>query len=334
MPAVVFAHADALPLLLLAPGVWLLLVLRARARRRALREVVGRRATELASEASEVRRRARRTAIGLAFLLAILAALGPLLGEARGEPEWRGVDLVVCLDVSRSMWARDLAPDRLGRAQATIRALADAAAGDRLALVVFAGEARLLVPLTRDRATFTALAAAADPTSVRRGGTDLGAALERALEALGGSASEHSAILLLTDGEDLSGRGLRAAEAAARRGVAVHAVGYGTRLGSKIVLQADGRETYLRDARGREVVSTLEATSLRRIAEAANGAYVEAAEETTPLVSLYEREIRPRAQRALARAGGGTKENHFQWPLAAALALWLFAWAVSDRRRG
>ncbi|MDJ0974966.1 MAG: VWA domain-containing protein [Planctomycetota bacterium] len=328
-----FLHADWLPLLLLAPLLYGALELRERRRRRTLRQVIGRRAAELTQESARKRRAFRRVAVSLGVLLALLAALGPLVGEAEGQPEWRGVDLVVCLDVSRSMWARDLAPDRLGRAHQTIRTLAETAEGDRLALVAFAGEARLLVPLTRDRKTFTQLAEQADPTVVRKGGTDLGAALETALRALEGSASEHSAILLLTDGEDLEGRGARAAAACRQRGIAVHTIGYGTALGSKIVLADDGRETFLRDRRGREVISALDATSLRRVADAADGEYVDAAASTAPLASLYTDHIRPRAQRALATAGSGRPANRFQWPLGLALGLWLVALALSDRRR-
>ncbi len=328
-----FLHGDWIWALVLAPAVWLLLRLRDRARQTARRRVLGSREHVLARETSATRRSVRRAALGLGFAFALVAALGPLLGEAEGEAEWRGVDLVVCLDVSRSMLARDLLPSRLERAKSELRSLAERTAGDRLGLVVFAGDARLRVPLTKDRATFTALADQADPTLVGRGGTDLGAALTTALGALEGSASEHSVILLLTDGEDLGARGAAVAAACRRRGVIVHGVGLGTARGSKIVITDGGGESFLRDRSGREVLSRLDASSLRRIADVAGGDYLAVAAPGASLVTLYEDAILPMARRAVAGGEARHKENRFQWPLLAAFLLMLVFLGVSDRGR-
>ena len=128
----------------------------------------------------------------------------------------RGVDILVCLDVSRSMLAQDLQPSRLARAQEEIRALAARTESDRVGLVLFAGDARLAVPLTRDKDSFASLASRASPLSVERGGSDVGAALDTALGALTGA---HEVILLLTDGEDLEARGLQAARRCRDRGI-------------------------------------------------------------------------------------------------------------------
>lgn len=281
---------ELLPLLLLAPAAWLFFVSTDRARARKLAKILGPRGPV-------GRRRFALVATGL--LLALVAILGPVWGSAEGDVQ--GADIVVCLDVSRSMLARDVDPDRLTRAKAEIKELAGRARGDRLGLVVFAGEARAMVPLTEDMASFSELVDLADPTSVGRGGTDLGAALETALDVLQG---RQGSVLLFTDGEDLGGRGLAAARLLEERGVAVHCVGLGTELGSKIT--TDGG--FLRGRSGEDVVSAMDATGLRAIAEATGGTFGGEAPELSVTRRTGKSELR---------------ENRYQWPLAVAVLLWL-----------
>ena len=325
---------EALPILLLAPLVGLALWAFDRGRARRLARAVGPRAPALAAGLSRGRRRLQRVLFATALLLALLAMLQPVWGAATREVEQRGVDLLVCLDVSRSMLARDLAPSRLGRARREIAALAERAAGDRLGLVVFAGQAQLAVPLTRDRDSFLELLELADPLSVERGGSDVGAALETALEALKGQTGEHEAVLLLTDGEDLEARGLRAAQICRERNVAVHCVGFGSALGAKIPIPTrEGGETFLRDRSGVDVVSTMDATTLRRIAAATGGDFVDAHARPHPLRELYERRILPMARKAFEKDERRAKENRFQWPLLAAFLLWILLLCLGDRKR-
>ncbi len=279
-----------LPLLLLAPAAWLLFARTDRARARKLERALGPR--------FPVGRR-RFALVTAGVLLGLVAILGPAWGAAEGDVQ--GADLVVCLDVSRSMLARDVTPDRLTRAKAEIKALAAGAKGDRLSLVVFAGEARAIVPLTEDMASFAELVNLADPTSVGRGGTDLGAALEAALEVLQGRPG---GVILVTDGEDLGGRGLAAAKSLGERGNAVHCVGLGTELGSKITTESG----FLRDRSGEDVVSALDAAGLRAIADATGGTFG----AQVPELSVTRRT--GRSER---------RENRYQWPLAFALLLWL-----------
>jgi Ca-activated chloride channel family protein len=290
-------RTELLPLLLLAPAAWLLLARADRARGRRV-------ARELGPRVRIAPRRFAFTAGGL--LLAFVAVLGPAWGAA--ESEVSGADLVICLDVSRSMLARDVVPDRLSLAKSEIKALADGAKGDRLGLVVFAGEARAMVPLTEDMTSFSELLDLADPTSVTRGGTDLGAALEAALDVLGGRPGT---VLLFTDGEDLGGRGLAAARLLAERGVAVHCVGLGTELGSKIMTEGG----FVRDRAGGEVVSAMDAPGLRAIAGATGGTFGGRA----PSISVTRR-----------AAASEERENRYQWFLAGAVLLWL--WDLSRRR--
>lgn len=323
-----FSRADALPWLLAAPVVWALLARLDRVAAQRLAAQLGPRAVALAG----ARRRGRQTLFACALLLAIAAMLRPVWGAA-GEGAPPPIDSVICLDVSRSMLARDVAPDRLAAAKREIRALVERAAGDRFGLVLFAGEARLWVPLTGDRRSFLEMLELADPLAVGRGGTDLGAALGSALDLLPLSRERHGSILLVTDGEDLGGAGLEAAEACRQRGVAVHTAGLGTELGSKIALEGVG---FLKDRRGEEVVSMMDADALRAIADGAGGGFVVASEGEAPLVRLYEERIVPLARTRLWQSGNGGRsgrKDRFQWPLGCALLLWIGERCLGERGR-
>lgn len=331
----VFAWPGGWPLLVLAPAVWLALRWVDRRRALGLDARLGARAPQLAVELDPRRRALRRVLFTLALLLSLLAVMQPHWGEDRRRVDQRGVDLLVCLDVSRSMLARDLPPNRLAHAKAEIAALANRTRGDRLGLVAFAGGARLLVPLTRDTGSFLHLLDLADPFVVTRGGTDLGAALEASLGALSGATGEHEVVLLITDGEDLEDRGLRAAAACAERGVTVHCVGIGSTRGSKIAVAVPGEagERFLRDASGEEVVTVMDPAALRAIAETTGGRYVEAATTLRPLIELYEAEIVPMAAKSFGSGGRDGRANRFQLPLAAAFVLLVIELAMTDRRR-
>lgn len=333
MTAFDLVHPERLPWLLLAPLVWLLLRAFDRARTRRVAALVGPRVSVVSAERSQVRRASHRALLSIGGSFALAACLHPTWGGETPEVEPRGADVVVCLDVSRSMLARDVAPTRLARAQAEIRALCERARGDRLALVAFAGEARLLVPLTPDLRSLAALADLADPSSVRRGGTDLGAALEAALAALEGRPTDTASVIVLTDGEDLRGRGGAAADACARRGIAVHGVALGTALGGKIPLETEGGTVFLRDRGGDDVVTAVDAAGLRRLAARTGGAFVDATATPDALVSLYEDRILPRAREATASEGRRQREDRFQWPLLLAIGLFLADLALADRRR-
>jgi Ca-activated chloride channel family protein len=199
--------------------------------------------------------------------------------------------------------------------------------------VVFAGTARLAVPLTRDLRSFADLVEQAGPLSVPRGGTDLGAALESALEALEGRTGRHETVLLLTDGDDLEGRGRVAAARCRERGIRVHCVGFGSARGAKIPVEGEGGGSFLRDRAGREVVVKLDAESLRAIAEAAGGDYVEADDESRALPGLYEKRVLPMARRSFEAEERRERENRFQWPLLVAFLLWTFDLGFGVRRR-
>jgi len=328
-----FARPEAWPLLLAAPIAWYVLLVLDRARARRLARVVGPRTHALAPDASGRLRAVRRALLAAGVALALVAVMRPVWGDDGGVADPRGPDVVVCLDVSRSMLARDVAPSRLESAKRQIRALAGRTRGGRLALVAFAGDARLAAPLTADMRSFADLADAVDPSAALRGGSDVGAALDAALDAMKSETSGGGAVVLVTDGEDLGARGLRAAQTCRARDVEVHCVGLGSPLGSKIVVDGGAGEAFLRDRAGAAVVSAMDVAGLRRIAETTGGEFVDGSARPDALPDLYERRIVPRARKSLATEERRRSGSRFQAPLLAAFALWMLDLCLTDRRR-
>ena len=130
---------------------------------------------------SEGRARLRVALVMFGALGMATALLGPVRGYTLREVQRRGVDLVLCLDTSRSMWVQDLKPDRLSRARREMRGLLDSLEGDRVGVIAFSGDARLVAPLTHDRSTLTHFIETLSPEDNMRGGTHVGGALSRAL---------------------------------------------------------------------------------------------------------------------------------------------------------
>ena len=328
-------RADWWPVALAVPALALVGGLVARRRRRArVRLADAALLGGVAGEWSE-RRAALRAALELgAVALAVVALLGPVRGFTERPAIRRGLDLAVCVDTSRSMLARDLNPDRLSRARREVRGLFDQLAGDRVALLAFAGDAREVAPLTRDTRTLSALLDELDPDQNRVGGTDLGVALERALDLFDGRTGAHEAIVVLTDGEDLTGAGQAVAARAAEAGIRIYVVGIGTDGGAKIpVTSTDGREGFLRGPDGDEVVTRLDRASLAAIAETTGGAFLTTSDSATPLEELYAKRIGRLDRRELEGGMERIPHDRFQWALVPAVALWLLAAAVGERRR-
>jgi Ca-activated chloride channel homolog len=317
-----------LGLVVLALGTFAL----ARRRRERERLVAARHLARFLPDWSEGRARARVLLAAAAAAFCGLALAGPVRGWTVRAVERRGIDLVVCIDSSRSMLARDLRPNRLARARREVAGLLEQMQGGRVALIAFAGDAREVAPLTHDRTTLTKLLETISPQDNEQGGTDLGMALRRALAMFDGRTGAHEAIVLLTDGEDLEGGGLEAAKLAAEQSIRVFVVGMGTPEGGKIPVQrADGSEGFLTDGTGAEVVSALDGTTLTELAHATGGEYLAATQSVTPLEELYQKRIAQIEGRELGSGEEHVPHDRFQWALVAALACMLIEVGLRER---
>jgi Ca-activated chloride channel family protein len=297
----IFANPAALAALAILPALGLFALIGRVRRRRALARIGP--PFALAQLVEHPRRRWAAVLIGLALTLLVIGAAGPRWGMGTPPPVAPGRDIVVVLDLSRSMLARDALPSRLGKAKDALAELADAVqarGGHRLALVAFAARAQLVCPLTHDYEAFRTKLAALDadspPTGVRApdsvSGTRLGAGLRAAVAALDPRDRGAQDVLLITDGDDPADDeewriGLADARAA---GVPVHVVGIGDpQRESPIPTTQGGRLRF----QGTEVRTRLHEESLREIARRSGGTYLPAHTASPPLAEFFRTTIAP-----------------------------------------
>jgi Ca-activated chloride channel homolog len=277
------AHPQLLWLLLVVPAVVLAYVV-AFTRRRRLLAALGSHVLiqRMAASVSVPRKVVRAIYVTLAVGLLALALTRPQAGGRAKLEKQRGLDLVVALDFSNSMLARDVYPSRLERAKRELERLVDRLAGDRIGLVAFAGET-LTYPPTTDYAAVKLFWRDMTPSDMPVGGTAIGPALKSSLELLKrlrarGGETRGQVILLLTDGEDTESEPLQVAEEAQKLGVKIFAVGIGSPSG-ELVPQVDegGKVTgYLKDREGKYVTSRLAEGMLSEIASKTGGEYLRA----------------------------------------------------------
>lgn len=269
-------------LLAVAAALALLLAWSLRARHRGVLALVRARRLDpkVVPGASLVRPAAAATASVLGLSLLAVALAGPQFGERTELAKRYGSDLVVAIDASDSMRARDVLPSRIDRAKLELSALVDRMQGDRVGLVTFAGQAFVQCPLTTDYDAAKLFLRAIDPAAMPVQGTAIADALRTAARMLDASdrGAKGKAILLLTDGEDHEGDLDAVLAELEETGVRVYALGVGSREGAPIPEERDGRVIgYRRDRAGGTVVTRLEDRQLRHIAERTGGRYVAAA---------------------------------------------------------
>ncbi|MEZ5980172.1 MAG: VWA domain-containing protein [Planctomycetota bacterium] len=270
----------------------------------------------------------------VAIALASAALAGPVVGSVERPVVAHGIDVVICLDTSRSMLARDVKPSRFERAKREISLLLSELDENRASLVAFGGDAERIAPLTRDRVALRGFLDTVDVASTRVGGTDLGAAVDYALGMFEDRSGRHEAIVLVTDGEDLTGEGLAAAERAEEKGIRVYVVGVGTRQGAKIpVADPSGDEHFLVGPDGKEVVTRLVADSLERMAIATGGAYSDTERSARPLIDLYRGPVSSVQQREVEEGTTRVPFDRYQWPLLLAVLLVTIESGVAEVRR-
>jgi Ca-activated chloride channel family protein len=211
----------------------------------------------------------------LSTITLIFAASGPKIGVRLAPLERKGVDLVFAIDVSTSMNAEDVKPNRLEKSKFEISQMIRQLKGDRVALIVFAGSSHLYLPLTTDYEAARLFLDEIDTNMIPTQGTALSAALQTGLSAYTEDDSKYKVLVLVTDGEDHEGQSIDLARQASKRGMIVHTVGVGTESGSLIpVNDAQGIRDYKRDGDGKLITSILDESILRDIADAGNGTYV------------------------------------------------------------
>ena len=263
----------------------------------------------------------KRVLMGTGLVLALFAMAGPRWGYHEQETVSSGLDILVCIDVSRSMLADDTKPNRLTRAKLAAYDLMAVARTERLGVVAFAGDAFLQCPLTLDDEAFRQSIESLDTDIIPNQGTAIGSALREAMHAFDKESHGSRAIVIISDGEDQETGATEIAEQAARDGIRIFTLGVGTTTGTVLrIPDPYGNPVFVKDENGDAVKSKLEEGVLRKVADAGGGFYLPLQGRPT-LKVLYDRGLEPLPR---SRQKSGSQREwieRFQWPLGLAILL-------------
>ncbi|MEW6050578.1 MAG: VWA domain-containing protein [Candidatus Zixiibacteriota bacterium] len=278
------------------------------------------------------RSKALLTLLGLTFVVLTLARLQ--FGTHMEMLKREGIDIIVALDVSNSMLAQDMKPNRLEKAKQELRSIIDRLKGDRIGLVAFAGEAYVQCPLTLDYGAARMLLSVMDNTSVSVQGTSIRSAIEVAEKSFEQREKKHKVLLLLTDGEDLEGGAEDAAEEARKDGIKIYTVGIGNPNGEPIpILDRSGNQVgFKKDENGEVIVSRLDEMALQKIALATGGKYYNASAGEMELDRIFD-DIGKMEKKELEGALVTRYDDRYQWPLLFALLFIVGEFFVSERKK-
>lgn len=268
----------------------------------------------------------------LSFLIIGLA--NPQQGSKMETVKSEGVDVMIALDVSKSMLAEDIKPNRLERAKQLINSVIENMSNDRVGLIIFAGNAYLQMPLTADYSAAKLFLQSANPDIVPTQGTAIGASIELAMESFDQETNQYKALIMITDGENHEDDAVAIAERAAAEGVVIHTIGVGSEDGAPVPIFQNGRRNgYMMDKNGEVVMTKLNTTMLENLASAASGSYftIRGArnEIDNILRSISEMEKKEFEERMFT-----DYEDQFQYFIGFALLLLLLEYFISERKAG
>jgi Ca-activated chloride channel family protein len=269
--------------------------------------------------------------LSMAMGLLIFSMAGPQTGSRIEKVKRKGIDVMICLDVSNSMLAMDIKPNRLERAKQSITRLIDNLEGDRIGIIVFAGKAYTQLPITTDYAAAKMFTENISTTLVPTQGTTIAQAIEMAISAFGES-KHNKAIIVITDGEDHEGSVLEQAELAVKAGINIYTIGMGLPEGSPIPVFSNGVQVgYKKDRDGQTVMTKLDEPLLQKLASVGKGMYVRATTSETGLGKIFE-EIGRIEKSEIEEKQFSDYEDQFQYFLGIAIFLFLLDLFIFERK--
>ncbi len=267
--------------------------------------------------------------LGLSSL--ILALCNLQTGNKKEEVKREGADIIVCLDVSNSMLAQDLSPNRLERAKYALEKMIDKLQGDRLGIIIFAGEAYVQLPITTDYSAAKLFLGSINTQMVPVQGTNIGAAIRKGLESFGKDEGKNKTIVLITDGENHEPEAIEAAEEANKAGIMVNTIGIGSESGVPIPMVTNGVVGgYRKDKDGNTIVTKLNKSMLTEIAGKANGVFVQATNADIGLDAILNK-LSELDKKQIDTQMYTDYEDQFQWFLAMALLFFILEFFISER---
>ncbi len=327
-----FAHPEYLWGLLLIPALTVLFVIARIMRRRALKKF-GDPAliSYLTPSASVWRPVFKFILLMIALSMFIAGTARPQFGSKLKKVKREGVEIVIALDVSNSMLAEDIKPNRLERAKRAIDRLISKLKDDKIGLIVFAGDAYTQLPITTDYNSAQLFLSSVNTQIVPKQGTAIGAAIEMAVRSFTPNPESSKAIIVITDGENHEDDAISAAEEAHKTGIVVHAIGMGLPQGAPIPVVNGEQGDYRKDRDGNVVITRLDEITLEKIATAGGGVYIRANTAQVGLDELFD-EINKMNKTEMESRTFSEYEEQFQYFFAAGLILLLLEFFILERK--
>ncbi|MDP4281287.1 MAG: VWA domain-containing protein [Bacteroidota bacterium] len=267
----------------------------------------------------------------LAFSSLVIALMDPQTGSRLEKVKRQGIDMMIALDVSNSMLAEDIKPNRLERSKQAISKLFDELEGDRIGLIVFAGKAYTQLPITTDYAAAKMFLSTVNTNSVPVQGTAIGDAIDLATKSFGESKL-NKVIILITDGEDHQGDWLEKTKEAAKQGINIYTIGMGLKDGAPIPVYSENIEIgYKKDKEGNTIISKLDESLLQQIASAGNGMYVRASNSDAGLQKVFD-EFSKMQKKEIETRQYSEYEDRYQYFVALALIFLALELFVFDKK--
>jgi len=327
-----FANPDYLYLLLLIPVVTLLYIVNEVRRKRAIKRLGDVKIiSNLVPELSGVRPLIKFIFLLIAFSSSIIMLSRPQFGSKIEDIKKEGVEVIIALDVSNSMLAEDIQPDRLTRAKQAISRLVDNLDNDKIGLIVFAGDAYTQIPVTTDYISAKMFLSTINPNMVPKQGTAIGTAINLGIRSFSPGEGKSKAMIIITDGENHEDDPIVNAEEASKAGIVIHTIGIGSTEGVPVPVLISGKKEYLKDKDGNTVITKLDEEILKKIAVASNGNYVRANNSNIGLDEIFT-EIRKMKKQELESTMYTEYNDQFQIFAAIALFLLFVDFITMDRK--
>jgi Ca-activated chloride channel family protein len=327
-----FANPDYLYLLLLLPVMVLLYILNSFRRKRAFLRMGDPGLVKRLIPGLSVMRPAVKFTIQLFAIVVVTILLArPQFGSKLEEVKKQGVEVIIALDVSNSMLAGDIQPDRLTRAKQALTRLIDNLDNDRIGLIVFAGDAYTQIPITTDYISAKMFLNAIGPEMVPKQGTAIGAAIDLGMRSFSPGEGKSKAMIIITDGENHEDDPVARAAEAAKAGIVIHTIGIGSTDGVPVPVTNNGKKEFLKDIDGNTVISKLDEDILKKIAIASGGSYVRASNSNIGLDEIFG-EIKRMKKQEMESTMYTEYNDQFQIFAAISIFLLLLDFIVMDRK--
>jgi Ca-activated chloride channel family protein len=328
-----FGNQEALYLLALLPVLVLIYIYFRIARKRAIQKFGNPELlAPLMPNASSSRPAIKFAIVLLALAFIIIGLARPQFGAKLQKIKRQGIEIMIALDVSNSMLAEDIQPNRLERSKRAIARLTERLNNDKIGLIVFAGDAYVQIPITTDYNSAKMFLSAINTSVVPKQGTAIGAAINLAVNSFSPQSETSKAVIVITDGENHEDDAIGAARDAKEKGIVVHTIGMGLPQGGPIpIYNPNGQKDFMRDRQGNVVVTRLDEKMLQDIALTGDGTYIRASNTEVGINKIFD-EINKMEKTELETRVFSDYNEQFFYFFVVALALLLVDFVLMERK--